>query len=431
MTASSPIFPAKINIVGGGICGLIAAIELARSGARVTLFEQASDLGGRARTRKVDGYFLNQGPHALYIQGAFHRELKRLGIPFSGQKPRPVQPQALYHGKLHRFPDTVTSLVTGSFFSLTDKLDLVRSQKALANADAGEESFAHWLDDQRYSPLVRATMEAIARVSSYANAPAIVDAKATLLQMQKGVAGVLYLDGGWSSLVQALQAAAEAAGVEIRTGASVERVAVEGLRTRVVLADGGEHPADATLLALGPKEAAALAPHVESLRSYAAEAIPARTNALDLALERMPEGAKEFALGLDTPIYFSLHTKAAKLAPEGGAVVHIARYMAPDETVQPDAIEELEAVADLVMPGWRKLEKKRQTLRGIAVAHAVVRWDQRRPSVTLQDAPGVFIAGDWVGDEGMISDAAAASATAAARAINAMIGRRGASRDAA
>jgi hypothetical protein len=112
-------------------------------------------------------------------------------------------------------------------------------------------------------------------------------------------------------------------------------------------------------------------------------------------------------------------------------VVHIARYMAPDEAVRPDAMEELEAVADLAMPGWRKLEKKRQTLRGITVAHGVVRWDSARPGVVLPDAPGVFIAGDWVGEEGMISDASAASAVQAARAIVAMLERRGASRTAA
>jgi hypothetical protein len=94
-------------------------------------------------------------------------------------------------------------------------------------------------------------------------------------------------------------------------------------------------------------------------------------------------------------------------------------------------MEELEAVADLAMPGWRKLEKKRQTLRGITVAHGVVRWDSARPGVVLPDAPGVFIAGDWVGEEGMISDASAASAVQAARAIVAMLERRGASRSAA
>jgi hypothetical protein len=43
--------------------------------------------------------------------------------------------------------------------------------------------------------------------------------------------------------------------------------------------------------------------------------------------------------------------------------------------------------------------------------------DKPRPSVAIADAPGLFIAGDWVGEEGMISDASAASAVAASAAI--------------
>ena len=50
------------------------------------------------------------------------------------------------------------------------------------------------------------------------------------------------------------------------------------------------------------------------------------------------------------------------------------------------------------------------------VANGLPRWDRARPDVALTDAPGVFIAGDWVGGEGMIADAAASSAVKAARA---------------
>lgn len=418
----------QVSIVGGGIAGLLAAVELGRGGVRVTLFEAQQNLGGRARTRHLDGFSLNQGPHALYVKGAFLRELKRLGIPFSGQKSRPEAPQGLYRDKLHPFPISLSSLVRTGLFGVADKMEFVRSQKALAEGVAGEESLAQWLDRQRFPTRVRATMEGIARVASYANAPSLVQARATLLQMQRGVAGVLYLDGGWSSLVDELRDAAVQAGVEIRTGSAVGRVAAEGGRTRVILADGEEHSADATLLAIGPREAAALAPDVASLGRFAEEAIPARANALDLALEGWPEAAKEFAFGIDAPLYFSLHSKAGKLAPEGGAVVHVARYMAPDEAVRPDAIEELEAFADLAMPGWRRLERRRQTLRGITVSNAIVRWDRKRPGVALPDAPGVFIAGDWVGEEGMISDASAASAIEAARAIAATLAGTAASR---
>ena len=417
MTTSTGI-KQSANIVGGGVAGLLAAIELAKAGVQVMLFESAAELGGRARTKQADGFSLNQGPHALYITGAFKRELDRLGIPYTGKKANPPEPQGLYRGQLHRLPTSLSSLAFSSLFTIGEKLAFAGVQKAVIDGATGKESFAVWLDGQDLSPLVRAAMEAISRVSSYANAPALVHAAAMLDQIRRGLKGVIYVDGGWAAIVAALAKAARDAGADLRTGASVERVAVEGRQSRVVLADGTEHVADATLLAIGPREAAKLASSVASLSGYAADAIPIRANTLDLALEKLPEGAKTFAMGIDQPFYFSVHTHAAKLAPEGGAVVHIAKYMAVDEAPSADAISELEGFADLAMPGWRTFERKRQELRGMVVANAVVRVDKPRPGVALADAPGLFIAGDWVGEEGMISDASAASAVAAVGSIS-------------
>jgi phytoene dehydrogenase-like protein len=109
----------------------------------------------------------------------------------------------------------------------------------------------------------------------------------------------------------------------LHVGARVEEVIVDGRRSRLVMADGSAHEADATILAMGPNEAAMLAPHVASLQAEAREAMPVKANALDLALKRLPDGAQEFALGIDGPFYVSLHSGSAKLAPEGGAVVHV------------------------------------------------------------------------------------------------------------
>jgi phytoene dehydrogenase-like protein len=414
---------ASVTIVGGGIAGLIAAIDLARAGSKVTLFEQAADLGGRARTKQVDGYFLNQGPHALYIAGAFKRELDRLGIPYTGRRTEGGERQAIYRGELHRLPASIATLAMTSLMGVADKVSFARVQKAVIDGATGKQSFAMWLGDQDMSPMVRMGMEAISRVSSYANAPACVHAAEMLEQIRRAFKGVIYLDGGWATLVDGLAHAAREAGVELRTGAAVERVTLEGRRSRVHLADGETMAADATLLALGPKEAARLAPGVASLAQSVESAVAVRANTLDLALSRLPDGARPFALGIDQPFYLSVHSNDAKLAPVGGAVVHVAKYLPPDEAVGRDAIAELEGVADLVMPGWRAFEVRRQELRGMMVANSTPRWDKPRPGVALPDAPGLFIAGDWVGDEGMIADAAAASAVTAARTIGAWVAR--------
>jgi squalene-associated FAD-dependent desaturase len=70
-----------VAVVGGGWAGCAAAVELARHGAKVTLFEQARSLGGRARSIEIDGRQLDNGQHILL--GAYKETLgllKRVGI---------------------------------------------------------------------------------------------------------------------------------------------------------------------------------------------------------------------------------------------------------------------------------------------------------------------------------------------------------------
>lgn len=406
----------SVNIVGGGIAGLIAAVHLGRAGASVSVFESAGAFGGRARTREADGFFLNQGPHALYRRGAFRRELDRLGIGYAGGLANPPRPLGLWRGRMHTLPGNVRSLITTGLLGVADKLGYVRVLKAIMNGATGAGTFAQWMDGQRLSPRLRASLEALARVTSYTHAPEIVSAAAMLDQMRLGLKGVLYLDCGWSVLVGRLMDAARDAGVRLYDGARVEIVRQDGSRWRIELADGSAHASDAVVLAVGPQVAAALAPGMASLAQEAREAKAVRANTLDLALSGWPKGGREFVLGIDRPYYLSLHSEAAKLAPAGGAVVHLARYLAPDEMPGRDAISELEELADQAIPGWRALEIRRQELRGMTVSNAIVRADRPRPDVAVDNAPGLFIAGDWVGTEGMIADCAAASAAKAAEA---------------
>ena len=135
---------------------------------------------------------------------------------------------------------------------------------------------------------------------------------------------------------------------------------------------------------------------------------------------------RPFALGIDVPLYASVHTKYAKLAPEGHAVIHVARYRAPNEPSE--AIEkELEGALDRLQPGWRDVVVHRRFLPQMVVANAMARADRGgetgRADVRVGDVDRLWICGDGVGPEGMLADAALASAVRAAESILADLSR--------
>ena len=66
----------QITIAGGGWAGLAAAVELCKSGHKVTLFESSPQLGGRARSIKWNNMTLDNGQHLMI--GAYQTMLSLL-----------------------------------------------------------------------------------------------------------------------------------------------------------------------------------------------------------------------------------------------------------------------------------------------------------------------------------------------------------------
>jgi len=65
-----------VVIAGGGLAGLVTARRLAAQGADVTLFEERDTVGGRVRSREVDGFTLDRGFQVLFTAyPAVKREL--------------------------------------------------------------------------------------------------------------------------------------------------------------------------------------------------------------------------------------------------------------------------------------------------------------------------------------------------------------------
>jgi len=405
---------AQIAVVGGGIAGLVAAAMLARRGLAPRVFEAAPQFGGRAQTKVAGGFCFNQGPHALYIGGAFHGVLSELGLAAPGNRLRLGGALALWGEAAHPLPTRPAGEIAPPL-STADTACLVETFARIGESGCGERGAPLRAFTGALPPAVATVIEALVRLSSYCHAPGEIDARAALDQLRLSFGGVIYVDGGWRTLVAQLALAAVEAGAILAPEQRVAAIACQGRAWRIEPAAGEAEVFEAVVLAVPPPVAVELVEGSAVLAAAAGATRPLRTMGLDLALADAGPGA-EFALGMDAPTYLSLHSAVAELAPPGGGLLHLGRYLAPGEAPDPKHLKDLERLADRLRPGWRGQLVQKQRLVGITVASDFPHWRSggRRAGVVVADAPGLFLAGDWVGERGMLSDAAAASAQVAA-----------------
>jgi phytoene dehydrogenase-like protein len=426
-----------IVVVGGGLAGLSAAALAARAGAPVTLVEKSSAIGGRAASQEKAGFVQNLGPHALYRGGAGMRVLRGLGIEPRGGIPGASGGHAVADGRLHALPGGPVSLLTTSLLGLGAKLEVGRLLARLPRVDAAAidaVTIHDWLARTIQHEPVRRLVEALFRLSTYVNDPRGTSAGLAVKQLQLALAhNVLYLDGGWQTLVTALRERVEQAGVHVRAGARAVRVEHDGAVRAVVLADGTRLEAAATILAVDPPAVRELLDEVRdpALAAALQSARPVEAACLDVCLSRLPQPRSTFALGIDRPHYLSVHSAAANLAPEGQAMIHVAKYLPPEGRADGADVErELEALLDLVQPGWRGVVVQRRFLPHLVVTNAGAPASggglRARPAVAVRDVAGAYLAGDWVGSEGWLADASLASGAQAASEAAAHASRRAA-----
>jgi protoporphyrinogen oxidase len=151
----------RIYIIGAGLAGLVAALELEKAGLKPIILEASDDIGGRVRTDKHDGFLLDRGFQVLLTA---YPEAQRY-LDFEGLKLKEFEPGAYVFSDDHPFlisdplrqPLKMFSMAISPVGSILDKikmfsLTLELKKKSIENIfDAPSISTIEYLREYGFS----------------------------------------------------------------------------------------------------------------------------------------------------------------------------------------------------------------------------------------------------------------------------------------
>ena len=275
MKRGGRVRPRKVIIVGAGIGGLVAAVELAAAGVEVVVVERAATVGGKLRQIAIDGVGIDAGPTVLTMRFVFDAVFEAAGTTLEQHLalvPAEVLARHAWDAtqRLDLFADVKRSAdAIGRFAGATEArgykafcersrriyqtlegpfirssqpgsaLALARRVGLLApNALLGMSPFATmWkgLNEHFRDPRL---LQLFGRYATYCGSSPWLAPATLMLVAHVEQAGVWMVEGGMHRIAQALAALAEAKGAVIRTGCEVAEIEVEAGRVAGVrLAD--------------------------------------------------------------------------------------------------------------------------------------------------------------------------------------------------
>jgi len=383
MTGTARTARTEVTVVGGGLAGLIAAVEAAEAGAPVRLLEARRRLGGRA-TSTPGPFVANLGPHALYTGTELWDWLVRRDLQGRAVMPRSPHFRFRWEGRIRRLPPRAL-------------LPALRLRGVDAPVDVDLRTWA----TGRWGPSTVAALAGVAGALTFDHDPGRLSAAFVVERIQRiflrPTVSARYAEGGWSALVGRVAAHARSLGVAVELDAGIDAGELSDLRSR-----------GPVVLAVEPGAARRL------LGDAVAPAPPRRVGLLDVGLGRARD--PYVVVDLDEAIFWTRPSAVLDgLAPEGADVIQLSGGMAPDETL--DAAEaRLEALLDAASPGWRARVEWRRRAAARESTGAVdlpgTTW-RDRPAIARGD--GLWLAGDWVAAPGHLAEVGCTSAVTATR----------------
>jgi phytoene desaturase len=275
----------KVAIIGAGPGGLAAAMLLAASGARVTVYEKDAAVGGRTRTLTTpDGYSFDLGPtfflYPRILKEIFQRcgaeletevDLRRLDPQYSlvFEGPGGARTQVDCTSNLERMAAEIAKLDPadarnlGTFMS-ENRGKLQAFRPVLERAFESPLDLVKW-DMIRAIPKLRPWATVDRDLARYFRDPRVRLAFSfqtkylgmspfrcpslfTILSYLEYDHGIFHPIGGCGAVSAAMARVAERLGAEIRLSSPVDSIAFEGRRAKGVEVGGTRHEADAVVV---------------------------------------------------------------------------------------------------------------------------------------------------------------------------------------
>lgn len=307
----------RVVVIGAGVGGLVAALQLARQGLAVTLLEAADAPGGKLRQPLVDGAAIDSGPTVFTMRWVFEQIYASAGMRLQDELELTALPVLARHAwsadeRLDLFADPAQSRDAIARFAgaaeanrfgqfcrqartVYDTLEgpFIRSQAPTLlrmHGDLGLRGLAVlaslgpmrslWgaLGKHFHDPRLR---QLFARYATYCGSSPWQAPATLMLVTQVELDGVWSVRGGMHALAASLASLAARAGVTLRYGARVDAIDVKnGHTTGVRLASGEYLDADSVVFngdrsalgqgLLGDAAGVAVAPLPPSQRSLSA-----------------------------------------------------------------------------------------------------------------------------------------------------------------
>jgi squalene-associated FAD-dependent desaturase len=408
----------RVVVVGGGLAGITAALELADAGLGVTLLEARPRLGGATHSFQRGGLWVDNGQHVfLRCCTAYQGLLERLGVAGLVRMQRRLDiPVLLPDGRSARLRRSalpaplhlLTAISRYQALRPRDRLRAMPAANALRRLDPRDprvdaQDFGTWLAGHGQSAQAVTALWGLITTAALNAPPHGASLGLAAMVFQTGLlasrtAADIGLPGVHLAALHSLpaQRALQSAGVGVRLRERARAVdaAADGFLVRC---DDASYAADAVVVAVPSADAAAVltGPVLPGFRALEAMPMMPILN-VHVRYDRAVAG-REFAAVLDSPVQWVFDRTRAAGLPTG-------QYLAVTVSAATELIDApTHRLREVFLPALARLFP---AARGAVVQDFFA---TRQPMATVRQAPGIgarrpgcrtavdglFLAGAW------------------------------------